>query len=257
MGEVLLVSFLHDDSKPTMMKPTLYLPRFIFLITLLLSIAACEKGNGVLTTQTFEIDSFDKIELHRHANVYITVGPTRSVSIEAEENLMDLITTDVVDGTWKIDFKKTVKEYLRMNIHITVPTISSLKVVDGSGGDIYLENKLEAANLILLLSGDGTINGEVAIADKLTTTLEGSGRINITGTADKHEVNSSGAGIVAMYDLVANTGSVTTSGSGDVQIHYTGNWNALITGAGNIRYKGIAPASVDTTGGSGRVILMP
>ncbi len=234
--------------------------KLLFTVLLMLSIAiafsSCEKGNGVLTTQTLEIDAFDKVDLRRHADIFITQGPTQTVTIEAEENLMDLITTEVVGGEWKIDFQKTVKEYLRMTITITVPNISSIKLIDGSGGDVYLQNVIVANKLHVEMSGDGTINGEVNISDSLKTTLEGSGNITLAGTAANHMVNSSGAGGIATHGLVANTGTATVSGAGDVQVNYTGVWNATISGSGNIRYKGTAPATVDTTG-TGAVILVP
>lgn len=233
-------------------------PYYILILPIIFTVllGGCEKGNGVLVTQTFELEGFDKVAIRRHGDIFITQGSPQSVSIEAEENLMDLITTEVVDGEWRVDFKKTVKEYIGLTIHITMPNVSSLKVIDGSGGDIYMENTITTNNLLLELSGDGTISGDVQVADKLTTQLSGSGIMTVTGTANQHDATTLGAATLAAHGLVASSGNVAVGGSGDAQVQYTGQWNATITGTGNIRYRGNPPTIVDTSGG-GSVILVP
>jgi len=233
-------------------------PYYIIVLPIIFAVllGGCEKGNGVLVTQTFELEEFDKVAVRRHGDIYITQGSPQSVSIEAEENLMDLITTEVVDGEWRVDFKKSVSEYIGLTIHITMPNVRSLKIIEGSGGDIYMENTIVTDNLMLELSGDGTVSGDVQVADKLTTLLSGSGILTVTGTSAQHEANNSGAGSITANGLVANTGSATVSSTGDASVQFTGPWSATVTGTGNIRYRGNPPTTVDTSGG-GSVILVP
>jgi len=53
------------------------------------------RGSGVVVTETREIGSFDRLSVERSGEVFIEVGPSRSIEIEAEDNVMAVLTTDI------------------------------------------------------------------------------------------------------------------------------------------------------------------
>lgn len=235
---------------------TTYTARAILVLICLLSFAACEKGNGVIITQTFELDNFDKVNLIRHADVYITQGSPQSVTIEGEENLMDNIKTEVVNGQWTFEFKKTVTEYKRMTIHLTLPAIHGIMATEGSGSNIYTQQPITTDTLIVSMRGDGEINAEIAVSSVLTVSSVGSGSVSLAGTTDRYVASNSGAGAINSYNLIADHGSIETSGLGDAQVHFMGPWSATVAGSGSIRYKGMAPNDTVITG-TGTVVMVP
>ncbi len=235
---------------------TKYTSHLVLALMCLLFFAACEKGNGVIVTQTLELEQFDRVNFIRHADVYITQGLPQSITIEGEENLMDLIKTDVVDGQWTFDFKKAVTEYERMTIRITMPLISAIEATEGSGSDIYFEQTINTDSLIISMEGDGSIRGDINVVFGLTAYTSGTGNITLSGSSQLLEATHGSAGTLATYDLVSGGGSVSVEGQGDAQVNYTGNWSANISGSGNIRYKGLAPTDTVITG-TGMVIEVP
>lgn len=68
-------------------------------LTLLLSTSNAqfwgEKGNGNVKKQDREIASFSSISSSSGINVYLMQGDKESVTVEADENLLDLIVTRV------------------------------------------------------------------------------------------------------------------------------------------------------------------
>ncbi|WP_193564187.1 GIN domain-containing protein, partial [Escherichia coli] len=84
---------------------------FLFII-LIVSIVfnACTfwgvRGNGKLKTQRRNIQNFDHLEVGGAFNIKVELGKEPSIKIQAEENLLPLIKTNVVDGTLKIETKK-------------------------------------------------------------------------------------------------------------------------------------------------------
>lgn len=235
---------------------TQYSIHAVFALLCISLFVACEKGNGVIVTQTLELEQFDKVNFIRHADVYITQGLPQSVTIEGEENLMDLIKTDVGDGKWTFDFKKAVAEYERMTIHITMPLISAIEATEGSGSDIFFEQTISTDSLTLTMNGDGSITGDVDVVFGLTTNTVGSGSMKLSGSAGLLNATHGSAGTFAAYYLVAGAGAISVDGDGDAQVNYGGNWRATINGAGDIYYRGVAPSDTTITG-SGVLVAVP
>ena len=80
------------------------------IVTALLSMlfVSCQfsfgaRGNGnVTTTDRTVSESFDAIEVHQGLDVFITQNDTESISVQADENLQDIIMTEVKDGVLHI-----------------------------------------------------------------------------------------------------------------------------------------------------------
>ena len=66
------------------------------------------KANGQVVTTTRTVDNIDNINVSGSFDVDLVKGKEGDIAIEASENLMDVIVTEVVDGTLKIKFKKGV-----------------------------------------------------------------------------------------------------------------------------------------------------
>ncbi|MBK6281967.1 MAG: DUF2807 domain-containing protein [Draconibacterium sp.] len=75
------------------------LPISALFVTFLFAFSSCVfmgpsiKGNGNVVEQTREPGNFDKIDVSRGMNVYITQGETRKVVVKADENLLEAIET--------------------------------------------------------------------------------------------------------------------------------------------------------------------
>lgn len=60
------------------------------------------RGNGNVTKETREVGEFDQIKVSRGMNVYISQGTPASVVVIADNNLHEIIQTEVRGGVLKV-----------------------------------------------------------------------------------------------------------------------------------------------------------
>ncbi|MFK7971601.1 MAG: head GIN domain-containing protein [Bacteroidia bacterium] len=229
----------------------------------------CENGEGPIETVTLNVPSFDAITLSNSADVVVTQGPDQSVSVSGEQNIIDLIDTDVQDGVWKIRFTKCVRNMDDMTIYITVPELTAVKI-DGAG-DITGDGTFSTDKFVAEINGAGDIDMEVD-ADEITADIDGAGDIKMTLTTKRlfstirgagdlefdgyttlHDISLRGAGDVFGYDLESSEAVVSVAGAGDVKVSVVDKLDININGAGNVYYKGTPSLNIRIEG-AGEVI---
>lgn len=206
----------------------------------------CVNGKGDIVSKDLKIDNFSGIKLAISGDVILTQGSTQKVRVEGQQNIIDLIKTDISKGVWKIAFKQNVSNHKKLKIYITVPT---LKEVGLSGsGDISCTNaftNLEELDVYISGSGDLELN---ATARKTNTHLSGSGNIYLKGASNYQEIKVSGSGNIKAYDFKVEEASISISGSGNIQLNVSQKLNARISGSGDITYKGDPNVKANVSG---------
>ncbi len=204
-----------------------------------LALAACTtgvttrtvKGSGNLKTEDRPVGSFDRVTLAGLGNVVVQLGEKEALTIEAEDNLLPEITSEVRGNELVLGTVTGVNLQPQKTIQYTV-TVKSLSAVTLSGsGNIALPS-LQAGALTVKISGSGSISGK--------------------GTADSLDVQLPGSGQVNMGDLQARTVQVSLPGSGTVTVWATETLDARIPGSGTIQYYG-SPRVTENIQGSGSV----
>jgi hypothetical protein len=216
------------------------------LFTVIILFASCsvvgERGNGNVQKQERKVSDFNAIEVSGAFDVFISQGTTQSVILEADENLLPLIRTEVVGGTLIIDNKKPIHNPKSMKVYITV---TDLKRIEVSGAvDIQTQNKLTLTELAIEISGATDAALDIAV-QKLEISSSGGSEMKLTGMANRMDLDVSGAVEIHAFELLAETVSIEISGAGEVEINVTKELNTDISGAATVRYKG-DPAKVDS-----------
>jgi len=198
-----------------------------------------EPGSGNVITQTREVTAFHAIELDYPANVFIKQGDTESVKIEAEDNLMPNLRTEVRAGTLTLFYKKTDDKHVNpteaVNITITVKDLD--QVVFSSAGELTIEN-LQTNNLDVVLNGAGNLELNDIAVKNLSVNLNGAGSMTVSGTTDDLDLNISGFGDFKGADLHGQTAKVNISGADSAIVWVDDELDAEISGAGSINYYG-------------------
>jgi len=184
--------------------------------------------------------------------VTLTKGNEGNISINASENLMDIIETKVENGILKIKFKNGINVKNHKTIFITVfyDAINSISL--GGSGDIHSANTLNANDLELSLSGSGAFNLAVSTTN-LNINISGSGNMNISGKTAVLTCAVSGSGNIKTTDLTAHTVHAKISGSGNIKVHAVNEINAKSSGSGNIIYTGNPTIIKSNSSGSGSI----
>jgi len=137
----------------------------------------------------------------------------------------------------------------KITAYVTAKTITSL-TMSGSG-NMSVKGTVDAKTLSATLSGSGAIT-TTANVDDFNGVISGSGKLNINGSADDAKVVISGSGNFAGRNFSVKDLSTTVSGSGTIDIKADESIKAVISGSGNINYSGNATVE-KTVIGSGRV----
>jgi hypothetical protein len=209
------------------------------------------KGEGSKVTKTLNLDKFDAVGLAISADVFLTQGNSQSVKIEAQNNIIENLVTDVENGRWKIKFDKNVREHDGIKIWITIPTLKEASV--SGSGDIVGESSFNGLDLLnLAVSGSGSIRLDYQ-ANRSEAAISGSGDMKLSGSVSEIAIRVSGSGDVDAFDLTTKSCSVRISGSGDVSVHPDDYLDAAIAGSGDVYYKG-QPKVKSKISGSGDVV---
>jgi|SRR5262245_35066433 len=174
------------------------------------------QGSGVPATQTRDVAAFKSVELAGANNVVVRVGGEQSVVVNADDNLVDRVTTDVHSGTLVIaNTSGGFTTNSPMSVDVDVPTLDALT-----------------------LTGSGNIVVTGIDAESLEVSLPGSGMITGDGTATRLDVRVDGSGMVQFAELVASDVRAAVAGSGSVFITATKSLAASVSGSGAIVYAG-------------------
>jgi hypothetical protein len=204
--------------------------------------------------ETRKVAEFDKIGLSIPANLYLTQGSKNEVVIEADEDLLEKIETEINGSSLDIRFEKwyNYKGMGKVSIYVTV---KNLKELDVSGsGDIIAKSAIKTQNLDFVISGSGSILIDDLSITEVNATITGSGNVKIKGKSKANEldVTVTGSGDFDSENLEFKEGDLTITGSGSIRAHVTDELDANITGSGRIYYKGNPLIDADITG-SGKI----
>ena len=150
--------------------------------------------------------------------------------------------TSITSWTRKYEGKK-------ITAYVTAKELASLTV--SGDGSLSVNGKISTGSLTTTVSGSGSIKA-TADVDNYNGVISGSGAINITGGADHAKVVISSSGTFAGKSFSTKTLTSTISGSGTVNIAVSESIRAVISGSGSVNYSG-NPSVDKTVVGSGGV----
>jgi hypothetical protein len=216
----------------------------MYLLAATLLLSACvrfgdlhdaTKGSGTSATETRTVTGFTKISLEGAMDVFVTQGANESVRIEADDNLLKLITTDVSGGELELSSSESIDPVTPIKVYITARSLDGLSIA--GSGKIVTETPFTTKDFDASIAGSGDIQANV-IAEQIDASIAGSGNVILKGSTNSASVSVAGSGDVRGFDLAAKSASVDIAGSGDCEISASEQLTGNIMGSGSIYYKG-------------------
>ena len=205
------------------------------------------KGSGKVVTEKRDLKGFTGVKTATAIDIYLTQGDKFEVVVEADDNLMEYIITEVDDGVLKVYFDKiNVTWSEKKVVHVTMKDIDYISA--SSAGDVIGQNAIRTGDLKIRTSSAGDVKLEV-FATNLDLGTSSSGDITLTGAADFLKASTSSAGDIKAYELTVKEADITASSAGDVKITVTDRLEARASSAGDIYYRG-NPSKVDARSSS-------
>ncbi|MUU77582.1 head GIN domain-containing protein [Winogradskyella endarachnes] len=207
-------------------------------------------GNGNVINVDRSISSdFENIKVSQGLDLYITQTDNVALTIEADENLMDLIMTDVENGTLRIYTTENIRRATSRKILLNVEHISSIKATSGS--DVFSTNTIVAENLQLNCTSGADIKLAVKTNFLECSSTSGSD-IKLSGITNNFKASATGGSDINASDLKAKSSNAKATSGADISLNTSESLIAKATSGGDIRYSG-NPEKVeksDTSAGS-------
>jgi hypothetical protein len=205
-----------------------------------------DQGSGKVITETREVQNFDRLVLKGIGDVEVTQGDHDSLEIEAEDNVISHITTEVKNGTLEIGFnRKTIIPTKSIKFHLTMRNIRGMET---QGVSNITSEKIDTDDLELGISGTGNIDIEDLTTKSVSINVSGAGNLTTSGQTDSQKIVLSGAGNYDGEDLQSKTAEITIAGLGKVVVWATDTLNVTISGTGGVDYYGNPQISQQISG---------
>jgi alpha-L-arabinofuranosidase len=202
-------------------------------------------GNVVNSDRTISTD-FDQIKISQGLDLYITQSNDVALSIEADENLHDLIMTDVENNILRIYSTENIRRASSKKIMLSVNNISSIKATSGS--DVYSTNTIKADELALVCTSGADIKLDVQTQTLNCRSTSGSD-MRLSGTTDNFIASATSGSDIKADELKAENSNLKATSGADISVYTSKELIAKATSGGDIRYSG-NPEKVDKSDSS-------
>ncbi|MDO1500110.1 head GIN domain-containing protein [Winogradskyella maritima] len=193
-------------------------------------------GNGTVVTETREINSdFNRISVSRGLDVYITQSNIPNLEVEADENLHDIITTEVEGNTLRISASDNIRRSKAQIVRVNVKDLEEIKATSGS--DVFSETVLVYDDLILKATGGADLNVEVKTKNLECRSTSGSDLI-VRGTTVNLIAEATSGSDINAKDLKAEDSKVSATSGSDIRVHSSNSLSASATSGADVRYYG-------------------
>ncbi|MDQ4086471.1 MAG: DUF2807 domain-containing protein [Pseudomonadota bacterium] len=173
------------------------------------------EGSGRVARAARSARPFTAIELEGPADLEVRVGQRESIEVEADDNLLDRITTETDGAILRIGTRGSFRTRMTPVVRVTVRELERLKV-----------------------RGSGDVRLAGIDSDRFELVLQGSGDIHAEGRAEAVSADLYGSGNMELARLSAPSFDVSLYGTGNVRVHTTGTLSAAVFGTGRIEYSG-------------------
>ena len=195
------------------------------------------KGSGKVVTETRQVsEPFTGIDVDKGLEVIVEQSNDKSVVVEADDNLLKHITTNVENGILYIssDFN-SYNNISAKKITVRLPDIMKLSC-DG-GSNLKTDGLIKGNNIFL--ESDGGSNMQIAIeSDAIIAESESGSHMSIEGKALRLEIASSGGSSIDSQKLMVNDVDAQASGGSSLDIHAILSLNATASGGSSIIFSG-------------------
>jgi hypothetical protein len=185
-------------------------------------------GSGNRQTQKRDITSFTKLTTEGAFEIEIMTQKPASLEIEADDNILPLISTVVSNDVLVI---KNVRGYsgAKVKLRLTTPDLQGLSVV-----------------------GAGKINVAGLKNEKFEIDSSGAANITVAGETALADIQSNGASSIDAHRLRADRVVIESNGVSDIQVFANDQLDVTISGPSHVVYEG-NPKVTKTMRGPGSV----
>lgn len=186
------------------------------------------------------LKGFESVQVSSGIDLYLTMDDNEKVVVEADEDVIDKIITEVKSGTLHIYMKKSNwfgwgKINAMRKVHVSVKQLESLKA--SSGSDVRSENRLEGEELEISASSGSDVVLDVFYKHLSIGTSSGSDA-ELKGKVKFLKAESSSGSDINAKGLESQICEVSSSSGSDVAVTVHDELYARASSGADIKYYG-------------------
>jgi len=196
-----------------------------------------KRGNGQVVEESRKvIEDFTEVSASEGLDVYVIQDQDFKITVEADENIIDLIGTDIKDGRLKIHTIENIGRATK-KIYVSLPKVTALK--SSSGADLTAQNVIQSKKIQLDASSGSDLNVEL-IASEVSTDASSGASIKVSGKTDMLYADASSGADIRARDLMAKTCNADASSGADIRVNVSESLIADASSGADISYTGDA-----------------
>lgn len=194
-----------------------------------------QAGNGNVVEEKREVTAdFDTVHASEGIQVYVTQASDFSILVEGDDNIIDLIGTDIKNGKLRIHTHENIGRATK-KVFVTLPEISALET--SSGAHLSAQNELTVSDMSID-SSSGSMLTIAVNANALDIDASSGANLEISGQAKEVHVDGSSGAHIKATDLTAVKCRAEASSGSYIGVHVSQLLTADASSGGNIAYKG-------------------
>lgn len=214
-------------------------------------------GNGQMATKEIELSkTITGAKTMTSINIVLDPALQGKAILEGESNILELVEVNQdLGGVVTVNFQPNTMILSTRQVTMRVPLISGGLLETNSSGSISIagSNVLSGDAFELRTNSSGSITVRLE-TKQLKAVSTSSGTINVTGSADKADIELSSSGNFQGSDCKAQTVHATLSSSGSAEVNVSSELTGNTSSSGNIVYSGDPEKVNVSTSSSGKAI---
>lgn len=193
-------------------------------------------GSGDLVEDTRPLEDVRGVVASSSFEVEVAIGGPAQVVITADDNVLDLVRAEVVDGALELGLvpDHDVRE-ATLRAVVTVPTVERLQASDAAS--ITVDDLVTSSDLGVRTSGSARIVAD-ALVGRLRVTASGTSSAWLAGAADRADLQGSGSARLALGPLTVGDATIRLSGSAQAELRLEGEATVDASGSSRLAWDG-------------------
>lgn len=231
------------------------IPKLLSILFIATLFSACNanmfngvSGNRNVRTENRSVqENFTRVKVSTGLELYVTKGVKPKITVEADENLQNIIITEVKNGILNIYSEKNIWKAAARKVYVTAKTLEGITAT--SGAEVYTQETIAVNTIDINASSGAQI--EISLdANSVETNATSGAHIYVIGLTENHTSSATSGASIDAYKLRSKQVTVNVTSGADINIYASESINATATSGGDIDFKG-SPKKINKTKNSG------
>ena len=229
--------------------------KYLYFILATLTILSCRngmRGSGNIIKETRQLAEINSVSVSGSIKVDVKTGTVPSLIVEADDNIMPYVVTNVSDKNLSIKLKgiNNLKN-ATVRIYLVVPTLN--KISTSASAELRSSEAITNSDKISFTASSGSLINVNVDAPTISAGGSSGAEIILKGRTKNLTAESSSGSNVSLFSLQAENASASASSGAKISVFGSVQIKAKASSGGNVNYKGGAQ-SVEKNVSSGGLV---